>query len=249
MPIYLYVKTHNQTGLKYLGKTTATDPHAYPGSGLIWQGHLKKHGSDYSTKILLETEDPEEIQLVGQYYSALWNIVESDEWANLQPEEGQGFASGKYHHSKRPDYINPAKQEENRQRASDRMKSLGDKHISKTEEFKVNMSGDRNPAHLPHVKERMAKNNPRRLPHNVEKWRQIFTDNNPMTRPGVVEKISGKNHYAYNPTIYNWHNLITGESAKCTRLELCQKYNIESSKVGKILAKKITHTKGWTLDE
>ena len=128
MPIYLYVKTHNQTGLKYLGKTTATDPHAYPGSGLIWEGHLKRHGSDYSTEILLETEDPEEIQTAGQYYSTLWNVVESDDWANLQPEEGQGFASGKYHHSKRPGYVNPAKLEKNRQRASERMLAMSDRH-------------------------------------------------------------------------------------------------------------------------
>jgi hypothetical protein len=249
MPIYLYVKTHNQTGLKYLGKTTATDPHAYPGSGLIWQGHLKKYGSDYSTKILLETEDPEEIQTAGQYYSTLWNVVESDDWANLQPEEGQGFASGKYHHSKRPGYTNPAKLEENRQRASDRMKALGDKHISKTKEFKANMSGNRNPAHLPHVKQRMTEHNPRLLEHNVEKFRKIFTENNPMTRPGVVEKISGKNHYTYNPTIYSWRNIRTGEEVKCTRLELCQKYNLDSSTVGAILSKKISHTKGWTLNE
>ena len=29
------VKTHNKTGLKYLGKTISTDPHLYQGSGTL----------------------------------------------------------------------------------------------------------------------------------------------------------------------------------------------------------------------
>ena len=90
MTIYLYVKTHNNTGMKYLGKTTKPDPHKYPGSGKRWTRHLKKHGYDYTTKILLATEDKEELKETGLYFSKLWNIVESDEWANLMPEKGDG---------------------------------------------------------------------------------------------------------------------------------------------------------------
>jgi len=37
MPIFLYKKTHKDTGLKYLGKTIAGDPYAYPGSGVTWK--------------------------------------------------------------------------------------------------------------------------------------------------------------------------------------------------------------------
>ncbi len=54
MTIYLYVKTHNVTGLKYLGKTSRTNPHEYQGSGIYWRSHLKKHGKDCSTEILKE---------------------------------------------------------------------------------------------------------------------------------------------------------------------------------------------------
>lgn len=42
MTIYLYLKTHNKTGLKYLGKTVSVDPHLYQGSGTIWRRHIKK---------------------------------------------------------------------------------------------------------------------------------------------------------------------------------------------------------------
>jgi hypothetical protein len=92
MSIYLYVKTHNKTDLKYLGKTSSADPHKYTGSGLYWLNHLEKHGYDYRTEILLETDNKEEIKETGLFFSSLWNIVKSDEWANLKPECGDGGA-------------------------------------------------------------------------------------------------------------------------------------------------------------
>jgi len=89
MNTYLYKKTHRKTRLQYLGITTKSDPHTYPGSGLRWTQHLKKHGYDFVTEILLETSSKEELKEVGLYYSNLWNIVESDSWANLMPEAGE----------------------------------------------------------------------------------------------------------------------------------------------------------------
>lgn len=88
--MYLYVKTHNTTGLKYLGKTVSKDPHSYPGSGTVWRRHLDKHGYDYTTEILLETDNAKELKEQGIYYSNLWNVVESTEWANLMIEQGDG---------------------------------------------------------------------------------------------------------------------------------------------------------------
>jgi len=90
MTIYLYKKTHNQTGLKYLGKTSAEDPHAYWGSGKRWILHIKKHGYDVTTEILKECETNEEVKTWGLYYSKLWNIVKSGAWANLREECGVG---------------------------------------------------------------------------------------------------------------------------------------------------------------
>jgi hypothetical protein len=91
MPIYkLYVKTHIKTGLKYLGQTSAKDPHKYSGSGIYWKLHLQKHGYYYTTEILHEFQTKEELKPYGIYYSTLWNIVESDEWANLKEEHGDG---------------------------------------------------------------------------------------------------------------------------------------------------------------
>jgi hypothetical protein len=89
MKTYLYLKTHNKTGLKYLGKTV-TDPYTYLGSGKRWQRHLAKHGNDITTEVLLETEDPQELAKTGLYYSNLWNIVEDQGFANMRPETGDG---------------------------------------------------------------------------------------------------------------------------------------------------------------
>jgi hypothetical protein len=90
VPIYLYVKTHLKTGLKYLGKTTKSDPHLYPGSGRRWKLHLKKHGYDYDTEILKECQTEEELKFWGIYYSRLWNVVDDPRWANLTEETGTG---------------------------------------------------------------------------------------------------------------------------------------------------------------
>lgn len=96
MIIYLYVKTHNKTGLKYLGQTSAKDPHKYPGSGSYWSDHLRLHGYDYSTEILKECATKLEVQKLGEYYSSLWDVVNATDsngkkiWANLKIESGDG---------------------------------------------------------------------------------------------------------------------------------------------------------------
>lgn len=88
--MYLYVKTHNKTGLKYLGKTNSKDPHAYTGSGKYWKKHLKKHGLDYITEIILETDNEQELINKGIEYSVEHDIVESNDWANIKIEKGDG---------------------------------------------------------------------------------------------------------------------------------------------------------------
>jgi len=92
MPIYkptwLYVKKHNQTGLMYFGKTTSNDPVRYPGSGKYWQLHLKKHGRDVTTLWCHLYDNKESLIEEALSFSKSHNIVGSDEWANLKPENG-----------------------------------------------------------------------------------------------------------------------------------------------------------------
>jgi hypothetical protein len=87
--MYLYVKTHITTGLKYLGKTVR-DPYKYKGSGTHWIRHLKKYGEEHTTEVLLETTDKILFKETAIYYSNLFDVVKSIEWANIVPEQGDG---------------------------------------------------------------------------------------------------------------------------------------------------------------
>lgn len=88
--LYLYVKEHNVTGLKYLGYTSRDDYHSYPGSGVHWKRHLNAHGYNYTTTVLLASVSKRDIKETGKFFSDLYNVVESTSWANLKPEEGAG---------------------------------------------------------------------------------------------------------------------------------------------------------------
>jgi hypothetical protein len=88
MHIYLYVKQHQSTGLKYFGKTTCQDPFAYRGSGKYWKNHLKKHGADINTIELWGFDNQDACTRFALEFSEKHHIVESKEWANLIPENG-----------------------------------------------------------------------------------------------------------------------------------------------------------------
>lgn len=89
MSIYLYKKTHNKTGLKYLGKTEK-DPFKYKGSGKRWKAHLKKHGNDVTTEVLGVYETIEDFRKDAIRISEELKVVSSNDWANLKIEEGDG---------------------------------------------------------------------------------------------------------------------------------------------------------------
>lgn len=95
--IYLYIKV-SPKGLFYLGKFTTPrvknrTVYTYMGSGTYWKKHLAKYNyksSDIQTIVLHETLDKKEIEELGLYYSRLFNIIESETWANLKEECGDG---------------------------------------------------------------------------------------------------------------------------------------------------------------
>jgi hypothetical protein len=94
--IYIYVK-RLPNGLLYLGKTVQ-NPYKYLGSGTIWLRSIKKHNytiKDINTWILDKVQTKEELKSLGVYYSKLFNVVESDLWANLKDEEGSGGNTNK----------------------------------------------------------------------------------------------------------------------------------------------------------
>jgi len=89
MIIYLYIKEHSVTGLKYFGKTISTDPFKYSGSGTYWVPHIKKYGKELVKTLEVWGFDNQELCTeFALRFSKENNIVESKEWANRIPENG-----------------------------------------------------------------------------------------------------------------------------------------------------------------
>lgn len=88
--IFLYVKQHNITGLKYFGKTVR-NPYSYPGSGVVWKRHYRKHGKEHiKTTDIWQFDDYDVAKTFAIEFSNNNNIVESNEWANLMIEQLDG---------------------------------------------------------------------------------------------------------------------------------------------------------------
>ena len=67
-----------------------TDPLSYSGSGKRWKNHLKVHGKNIGNYIVGVFDQERDLIEAGKRYSAFWNVVDSDHFANLRIEEGDG---------------------------------------------------------------------------------------------------------------------------------------------------------------
>ncbi len=98
MVIYLYIKQHTITGLKYFGKTNKKNPYKYLGSGKYWLRHINKHGKEYViTNQVFSFNTQEDCTNFALEFSRTNNIVESEEWANMIAENGIGGGATRGH--------------------------------------------------------------------------------------------------------------------------------------------------------
>jgi hypothetical protein len=87
-PTRLSVKECN--GIRYLCKSTRQDFEKYKGSGVHWMKIIKKYGRK-NVKTLWVSDwfyCPHHLQDFALMYSEYNQVVESDGWANLKPENG-----------------------------------------------------------------------------------------------------------------------------------------------------------------
>jgi hypothetical protein len=189
-PTYLYVKTHNVTGLKYFGKTSQPDPHKYKGSGTYWLDHIKIHGYDVTTEVLGCYTDKSEAQAVAASFSIMNDIVNAridgkKTWANLTEERLDGGNVIGNDSSKRQHAINKRKL------------TIGMKTEEELIEWSIkNSKGvkqwiENNPAL---VKERSLKGTQTRIesgnPWHSDETKAKISDNNKSHTQEVRDKIS-----------------------------------------------------------
>ena len=116
---FLMIKTHNQTGLKYLCKCSNRDPMKYRGSGIRWTNHLAVHGKDdFTTEIIAEFTSNEELSDYATKLSEDLNVAKSQEFANLVPETGGGGSTSESNAMKGRKWS-----EESKRRLSDALRS------------------------------------------------------------------------------------------------------------------------------
>jgi hypothetical protein len=97
-PTYLYIKHHSITGKCYFGKTI-NDPTKYNGSGVHWTRHCKKHGYEHVETLWYKLFTNQiECTRIALLFSEQQDIVKSDKWLNLMPENGlYGIVPGTKH--------------------------------------------------------------------------------------------------------------------------------------------------------
>ena len=148
MSIYLYLKQHIITGKLYFGKTIR-NPETYLGSGLHWSRHIKQHGKEHVVNLWYHLfDDHNECTTFALEFSNKMNIVESDQWLNLKPENGldggfnnknkPGTMLNKHHSIKTKELLKSLNAGENNSR-------YGTSH---TEESKLKMRIPKTEAHI-----------------------------------------------------------------------------------------------------
>lgn len=90
----LMIKTHTNTGLKYLCVTTKFNHAKYLGSGLYWRRHLHKHGRLFETELIFESTDLMLFNQTCSDKSLEYDVVNSNNFANLIPELGYNVKGG-----------------------------------------------------------------------------------------------------------------------------------------------------------
>lgn len=174
MTIYLYIKVHTKTGLKYFGKTTR-NVNRYHGSGKHWQRHIKQHGSEYvKTLRVWEFKSINECTSFALKFSKDNKIVESKHWANLIEENGNDGAPvghpgcsgkrngmfgksamlGKFHNQETKELIRSKLKD--REFTDEWKEKISKAKLGKTftEEHKAKMRGPRGPQKNPNVRKK-----------------------------------------------------------------------------------------------
>jgi hypothetical protein len=231
-PTWLMIKHHNKTGLKYFCKTVNKDPFSYKGSGVRWSNHLKKHGRDISTEWCQLFTDKDVLIETALKFSFDNNIVESEEWANLVPEDGiTGWPPGTKH---RASSIEKCRKNANGFKKGciphNKGKKLSHQHYSNQ---------------LLGMK-KFRENNPEQYQRTLDNL--LPTPKREEKRIKAVKKrMTGSGNWNYDETLYSFINKNTNEMIVTTRNDFIKKYNCPPQNVYQMIKGKRKSVQGWKI--
>ena len=199
-PTYLYIKQHSVTKKKYYGKTTQ-DPYKYKGSGEYWKSHINKHGKEHIVTLWVsELYYDTSIVEVALKFSADNDIVNSKEWANLEPENGLNGATPGVKRSEetKAKLRNPRKPHSEETKAKQSSAMTGKRHTTEQKDKK----------RKPHTKETKAKMKGRPSPNkdkkfSVETKAKMSASSKGKPKKQVTCPNCGKT--GGSNTMYRWH--------------------------------------------
>lgn len=241
MKIYsLVIKTHKKTRLKYLCQTTK-DPFKYDGSGVDWKRHLREHGREHDTEILLQTFSWDILTTYGRYYSIYFNIVGSMDdfgnkiWANRIVECGGG--GGASYGDKNPMKTSSAKNKLIATINTPENKKLKAERTKKTwEDFEIRQNRQ------VQIKNSLSQ------PETKKKQRLAATERATKRSINGTHNLQGNKNPRYDPVIYCFRHTKTEEVVYSTKLDFVKKYlNGKYGHVdGLVNGKRKTHL-GWVI--
>jgi hypothetical protein len=262
--LYLMIKTHQITGLKYLCKrVTTSDVKAisYKGSGKYWKNHLKVHGKNINTEILekYELNKIEEFSKLCLEYSAKFNIVMGDEWANLMEENGlDGAVIGENNPSKKMEVALKISKSLTGKYRGEKASFYGKKHTLETrQKMSAANKGDNNVMRRrPDSLAKMIATKNTSKYKNEAALRAIEINSRPEVKEKIRHSKLGNNNPAADKNIYKLKNIISGDILEGTRIQIKDEMNkLKNNNLKKLSlddigyffrkTKNITTVKGW----
>jgi hypothetical protein len=219
-------------GKLYFCKSISDNIENYGGSGVIWKKRIKKYGKE-NIKTLWVSDwyhSPHEIQEIALHFSKENQIVESDRWANLKPENG--LDGGR----QTPDIIEKIASKHRGKKSSmehRRASGIALKKVWADEAYRNKMIAIQKASHNT-VEMKIKKSSVGKICQNTEEAKKRRA------------KQVGSNAANYDNTVYHFAHK-SGLIEVMPRLSLIQKHNVNPGNLTLMISGKRSSVNGWSL--